>query len=226
MANSTTFTGTNSTPTSVYDTRVLLYYWPISNLSGAPVSGSVSVTLQLSSDASAGTRSDYNLVLFNGSTETYPNVSNWKNLKTNIACASNYEGQSSTTYFYLNNTNFTSQYTFYVNQNITPNFSSVSTRQTFTFDFDIPSEYQDKSLWNGNNIFLGFAPKDVNPTSAGSIYWSTNATATLTLQTRSGIIRYHNGTAWKDCEVYYYNGGSWNLCEPYYHNGSSWKPLG
>lgn len=226
MAKSTTFTGTGLTPTSVYDTRVLLYYWPISNLSGTPISGSVSVTLQLSSDASKGVRSDYNLVLFSGGSANYPNVANWSNLRDNIARATNYTNQSSTTYFYLNNTNFTSQYTFYVNQNISPNFSAVSQRQTFTFDFEIPSAYRNNSLWNGNNIFLGFAPQNIDPTNAGEMYWSTSSTATLTLTTSSDTIRYYNGSDWVECQPLYYDGSDWKEVEVKYYDGSDWKPLG
>ena len=222
----TTFTGSGTTPSIVYDTRVLLYYLPISNLSGSVISGSATVKLQLSNDANIGTRTDYNLVLFNGGTATYPNVANWSNLKTNIARPTNYESQSKTTYFYLNNTNFTSQYAFYVNQNISLNFSAVSQGQTFSFDFEVLPSYRDSSLWNGNNIFFSLAPQNIEPINTGSVYWSTNSIASLELTTTNGSVYYYINNSWQPCEVYYCTGNNnWVPCQIHYYN-SGWKLLG
>jgi hypothetical protein len=54
----------------------------------------------------------------------------------------------------------------------------------------------------------------------------TEQYATLTLNYGAGVIRYHNGSEWIECEVYRNNGTSWDRCEVNYHDGNSWKAIG
>ena len=55
---------------------------------------------------------------------------------------------------------------------------------------------------------------------------TTEQYATLTLNYGAGIIRYHTGSGWIDCEVYHHNGSAWNQCEVNYYDGTSWKTIG
>lgn len=48
----------------------------------------------------------------------------------------------------------------------------------------------------------------------------------LTLNYGSGIVKYHNGSEWVDCEALYYDGSEWKQCEAKYYDGSEWKVLG
>lgn len=58
-------------------------------------------------------------------------------------------------------------------------------------------------------------------------YPTLDGGTTLTLgYGATGIVRYHNGNTWQECEVYYHDGSGWKPCEVQYHDGSGWKSIG
>ena len=58
-------------------------------------------------------------------------------------------------------------------------------------------------------------------------YPTLDSGSILTLGYSAGAtVKYHNGTEWKDCEVYYHNGSEWKQCEVNYHDGDAWKIIG
>lgn len=52
---------------------------------------------------------------------------------------------------------------------------------------------------------------------------ATSGTATFTYE--SGLLKYYDGTQWKQCEVYYYDSSmnTWKLCMPHYYTNDGWK---
>ena len=91
----------------------------------------------------------------------------------------------------------------------------------------------------GHGLFIGFynTAADFWDETCGytgyhglnwGIYNSSTATpyAYVNITTGSNIVRYFDGSSWKDCEVYYFDGSSWKTCEAYYYDGSSWKTIG
>lgn len=219
-----TFTGTGTTPGSSsggYDARIVLYYWSVSGLTEAPVKGSVTLKLSNSSASATGTRTDARLALFSCGTRTYPDIDGWHNRNANCAYAYAYSSNA-VSYFYTDNTNFSSKYPFYVNQALSLNFPKNQVDYSFTIDFDIPTTYRDLADWNGKNIFCGIGPKTRLFDGAGYVQWGSQCTANLTLTTASNRVYYYTGSKWQECEPYYYDGSKWVRTSMKYYNGSAW----
>lgn len=215
-----TFTGTGQTPNG-YDARIVLYYWSVSGLTEVPVSGSVTLKLSNSSASDTGTRTDTHFALFSCGTRTYPDIDGWHNRNSNCAYAYNFSSNV-VSYFYTENTNFTSKYPFYVHQNPSLTFAQNQVDYSFTFNFDLSSTYRDLSKWNGHNIFCGIGPGPRLFDGNGYVQWGVNSTATLTLKTASNKVYYYTGSKWQECEPYYYNGSSWVKTSFKYYTGSAW----
>ena len=128
-----------------------------------------------------------------------------------------------------------------------------TTAEDFTYTFTNPT-FTDagKSLANWhvttsqddqvkNRLYVGIYRNDaanwMNGTSEATLNWSApwgdragfqfDLTTDLNLVYSAGAtVRYHNGTEWKECEVYYHTGSEWKQCEVNYHDGSAWKTIG
>ena len=93
-----------------------------------------------------------------------------------------------------------------------------------------PKGYQVKS---GYGLFIGFYNTAENDWSVdgGKIYWgrygsTSDPYARITLTTGSNIIRYRDGSAWKDCQLYYRDGSEWRACRVNYFSNNEWKTIG
>lgn len=91
---------------------------------------------------------------------------------------------------------------------------------------------------SGYGLFIGFYNTVTNFWSdtvalgagAGLNWGRANASpdpyAYVTVTTSTGIVKYYDGSTWKDCEIYYHDGSDWQQCEVQYHDGSGWKDIG
>lgn len=126
--------------------------------------------------------------------------------------------------------------------------------QDFTYAFTNPTfttAGRDLANWHvttsqddyaKNRLFVGVYRNDpstwMNGSTEANLNWAApwgdkagykyDLTTDLKLGYSAGgsVVRYHDGSTWKECEVYYHDGSKWQLCEPHYHDGSSWKTLG
>lgn len=92
-----------------------------------------------------------------------------------------------------------------------------------------------------NRLFVGVYRNDpstwMNGTTEATLNWAApwgdrasykyDLHTVLNLKYSAGAtVKYYDGSAWKDCEVYYHTGSGWQQCEVQYHNGSGWQSIG
>lgn len=129
----------------------------------------------------------------------------------------------------------------------------TSSAQDFTYTFTNPTfTTLGKNLANWhvttsqddyvkNRLYVGVYRNDastwMNGSSEANLNWAApwgdrasykyDLTTDLKLGYSAGAtIKYYDGSAWKDCEVFYYTGSAWQQCEVQYHDGSAWKTIG